>query len=102
MKRPEYDIRFLRIAEDDLNEIINYIAADRVSAADILATKIEKNLQLLSKNPHLGRVPREDELSKMNYRYLVIDNYLLFYTIGEETILVHRILHGARDYLNLL
>ncbi len=102
MKRPEYDIRFLRIAEDDLYEIINYIAADRPSAADILATKIEKNLLLVSKNPHLGRVPREDELSKMNYRYLAIDNYLLFYTIEEETILVHRILHGARDYMNLL
>ena len=102
MKRPEYKIRFLRIAEDDLNEIINYIAADRPSAADSLATKIEKNLLLLSKDPYLGRVPREDELSKMNYRYLIIDNYLLFYTIEEETILVYRILHGARDYLNLL
>ena len=102
MKRPSYDVRLLRIAEDDLIEIVNYIAADRPSAADTLASKIEKNLVLLSKHPHLGRIPGEEELSRMGYRYLVIDNYLLFYTLEEDVLLVHRILHGARDYLQLL
>ena len=102
MKRPDYDVRLLRIAEDDLVEIVNYISADRPSAAEALASKIEKNLNSLSKNPHLGRMPREDELARMGYRYVVIDNYLAFYTIEEESILVHRIIHGARDYLQLL
>ncbi|MBL7995484.1 type II toxin-antitoxin system RelE/ParE family toxin, partial [bacterium] len=36
------------------------------------------------------------------YRYLIVDNYLIFYTIEEETIFVHRIIHGARDYRRLL
>jgi toxin ParE1/3/4 len=102
MKRLDYDIRLLRVAEDDLTEIVHYIFADRPSAAEALASKIEKNLIRLSKDPHLGRIPGEDELARMKYRYIVIDNYLLFYTIEEETILVHRILHGARDYLKLL
>ena len=102
MKRPSYDVRLLRIAEEDLTEIVYYIAADNPSAGDILASKIEKNLVLLSKHPHLGRIPGEEELSRMGYRYLVLDNYLLFYTLEEDVILVHRILHGARDYLKLL
>jgi plasmid stabilization system protein ParE len=102
VKRPSYEVRLLRIAENDLLEIVNYIAADRPSAADSLASKIEKNLILLSKHPHLGRIPGEEELTRMGYRYLVIDNYLLFYTLEEDAILVHRILHGARDYLQLL
>jgi plasmid stabilization system protein ParE len=102
VKRPSYEVRLLRIAENDLLEIVNYIAADRPSAADSLASKIEKNLILLSKHPHLGRIPGEEELTRMGYRYLVIDNYLLFYTLEEHAILVHRILHGARDYLQLL
>jgi toxin ParE1/3/4 len=101
VKRPNYEIRLLRIAEDDLIDIINYIAAERPSAADTLSLKIEKNILLLSKHPHLGRIPGEEELSRMGYRYLVVDNYLLFYTIEEDTVLVHRILHGARDYLQL-
>jgi toxin ParE1/3/4 len=99
--RPEYTIRLLQAAEDDLSEIINYIAADRPSAADALATKIERDLNLLSKNPQLGRIPNEEELMRLGYRYLVVQNYLIFYTMEDQIIYVHRILHGARDYLTL-
>jgi len=102
VSQPEYSVRLLRIAEDDLTEIITYIAADRPSAAEKLATRIEKNLHLLARNPHLGRIPNEEELLRVGYRYLAVENYLIFYTIEAKTILVHRILHGARDYLKLL
>lgn len=101
MSQSEYSVRLLRIAEDDLMEIISYIAADRPSAAEKLATRIEKNLHLLSRNPHSGRIPNEEELLRVGYRYIVVENYLIFYTIEGKTILVHRILHGARDYLKL-
>jgi toxin ParE1/3/4 len=102
MKRPEFEIHLLRAAEDDLNEIIAYIAADNPAAAEGVAEKIEKRLVHLSRNPRLGRLPREDELMALGYRYLVVLNYLIFYTIEERTILVHRIIHGARDYHGLL
>ncbi|HYQ86583.1 MAG TPA: type II toxin-antitoxin system RelE/ParE family toxin [Bacteroidota bacterium] len=101
MSRHKYDVRLLRIAEDDFSEIVAYISADRPSGGEALATKIEKNLILLSKNPHLGRVPKEAELARLHYRYLVVENYLIFYTVEGQTIYVHRILHGARDYLGL-
>jgi plasmid stabilization system protein ParE len=91
----------LRIAEDDLAEIIDYISADRPSAAEARASKIEKNLQLLSQNPYLGRLPKEEDLAQLQYRYLVVENYLIFYTIEGWTIYINRILHGARDYLGL-
>ena len=102
MSRRKYSIRFLQVAEDDLAEVITYIAADRPSAAEALATKIERNIRLLSDNPHLGQSPKEEELAKLGYRYLVVENYLVFYIIERQTIYVHRILHGARDYLTLL
>jgi len=101
VSQPEYTLRLLRAAEDDLNEIVLYIASDRPSAAEVVANKIEKNLDLLPKHPMLGRIPKEEELSRMGYRYLVVENYLIFYTVEESTIYVHRILHGARDYLSL-
>ena len=101
MSQPEYAIRLLRIAEDDLNEIVMYVASERPVAAEALASKLEKNLALLSNHPHLGRVPKEEELARLGYRYLVVENYLIFYRIEENAILVHRILHGARDYLGL-
>jgi toxin ParE1/3/4 len=101
MSRSKYSIKLLRIAEDDLSEIVSYISADRPAAAETLATKLEKNIKLLSKSPHLGRVPKEDELNRLHYRYLAVENYFIFYTIEGQTIYIHRILHGARDYLTL-
>jgi toxin ParE1/3/4 len=102
MRRNKFIIRLLPVAEEDFTEIITYIAADRLSAAKESANRIEKNLELLSNNPYLGRVPKEKELAKAGYRFLVIDNYLLFYIVEGKTIYIHRIIHGARDYLSLL
>ncbi|MEW6701171.1 MAG: type II toxin-antitoxin system RelE/ParE family toxin [Bacteroidota bacterium] len=102
MSRLDYTVRLLRVAEEDLTEIVTYIAVDRPSAAEAIAAKIEKNLKLLSKHPLLGRIPSEEDLLRVGYRYLVVENYLIFYTIEGQTVYVHRILHGARDYLNLL
>jgi len=101
VSRPKFRIHLLRVAEDDLTEIVTYIAADRPSAAEALATRIEKSLQRLAHNPRLGRIPNEEDLIGLGYRYLVVENYLIFCTIQGHTIFVHRILHGARDYLSL-
>jgi toxin ParE1/3/4 len=102
MLTDKYQIRLLSIAEEDFTEIISYIAADNPSAANEMANKIEKNLEILSENPSLGRIPREEEIRNLGYRYLIIQNYLIFYTIEEKTIYIHRILHGARNYKTLL
>jgi len=102
MQKNKYQIRLLKIAEDDFKEIISYIADDNSTAAEELADKIEKNLELLSENPMLGRVPRDIDIKILGYRYLVVQNYIIFYTIEEKTILIHRILHGARNYKSLL
>ncbi len=102
MPKDKYQIRFLKIAEEDFTEIVLYIAADNPKAANTFANKIEKNLQLLAENPPLGRIPRDEEIRKLRYRYLVIQNYIIFYTVENKTIYLHRILHSARDYKSIL
>jgi toxin ParE1/3/4 len=98
----KYTIRLLKIAEEDLNEIITFIALDNPTAAEKFATKIESEITLLSANPYLGRIPREEDIRKFGYRYLILENYLIFYTIEEKTIFIHRILPGARDFKAIL
>lgn len=102
MSKTKYQIRLLNVAEEDFTEIVSYIAADNPNAANTLANKIEKNLELLSNNPKLGRIPRDEEIRNLGYRYIIIQNYIVFYTMDEKTILVHRILHSARNYKTLL
>lgn len=102
MPKSNFQIRLLKIAEEDFTEIVSYIAADSPIAASKLADKIEKNLELLSENPELGRIPRDEEIRNLGYRYLIIQNYIIFYTIDKKAILVHRILHSARNYKSIL
>lgn len=98
----EYLIQLLPIAEEDFKEIVLFIAQDNPIAAEKVASRIETNLQNLSTHPHSGRIPNEIELARSGFRYLVVDDYLIFYTIEETTIYIHRIIHGARDYRRLL
>jgi toxin ParE1/3/4 len=102
MPSNKLQIRLLKIAEEDFSEIVNFIADDNLEAAKTFADKIEKDLILLSENPYMGRVPRDEEIKNLGYRYLIVQNYIIFYTIEDNTILVHRILHQARDYKTLL
>ena len=102
MSKSNFSIRLLSIAEEDFTEIISFIAADNSKAAENLADKIEKNFELLADNPLLGKSPSDSDLKLLGYRYLIIENYLIFYTIEKKTILIHRMLHGARNYKSLL
>jgi len=102
MKSHKYSVRLLHTAEEDFNDIILYIATDNPAASEKLAQQLEKNLSLLTRHPLLGAIPHEEELAAMGYRFLVVENYLVFYTIENNIIMIHRILHGARDYLSLL
>ncbi|MHB8905219.1 MAG: type II toxin-antitoxin system RelE/ParE family toxin [Melioribacteraceae bacterium] len=102
MSKNNFSVRLLSIAEEDFTEIISFIASDNTKAALNIADKIEKNLELLADNPLLGKSPSDSDLKQLGYRYLIIESYLIFYTIEKRTILVHRMLHGARNYKSLL
>ena len=102
MAKIKYTTRLLSTAEQDFNEIIDYILLENISAAMSIAHKIESNLQLLERNPQLGRIPNDKELLRLGYRYLIVLDYLIFYKVEESAIIVYRILHGARNYKSLL
>jgi toxin ParE1/3/4 len=97
-----HSVRLLRLAEQDLTDIYEYIAADNPNAADRLLVRIAKELDTLSRRPLLGRIPRDPDIAKLGYRYLIIGNYLAFYRLEPSLVLVYRILHGARDYSEIL
>jgi len=102
MKRRSHSVRLLRAAEQDLTEAVMYVMAESPASARALAERIEKQLALLSGQPLMGKTPGDAKLAGMGYRYIVVKNYLVFYTVEENDVLVHRIIHGARDYLNIL
>lgn len=101
MSAAKYSVRLLVAAENDLSEIVSYIAEDDRAAGIAILERFESSFESLCSNPRLGRVPKEDSIAAYGYRYLVVSNYLIFYVIREHTVVIHRIIHGARNYLDL-
>jgi toxin ParE1/3/4 len=102
VKRTNFGVRVLRVAANDLADIASYISVDDATAAETFLERIEKNLANLESHPRLGSIPNDEELGNMGYRFLVVEDYLIFYTVRKKEILIHRVIHGARNYKNLL
>jgi toxin ParE1/3/4 len=85
-------------ADDDLWEILLYIARDNEDAAFRLIDKIEERLSLLAEFPNAG--PSRPELMA-NVRSFPVGNYLIFYQPIDDGIEVLRVVHGARNLRRL-
>ena len=97
-----YEIRYLPIAEEDLNEIVDYLLEYSIDAANAFIDELEKLEERLSMFPESAVAIRDKKFRSMGYRMAVIGDYLLFYTLRNENVYVMRIMHGKRDYLSLL
>lgn len=101
---PKNKIKYSPAAVDDMDEIFSYISEDDVSAAENLLQKLDRHISGLADFPEIGSVLSEDEYSliQRGYRFIVVNPYLVFYRVIQETVIIHRILHGRRDYLREL
>ena len=69
----------------------HYIARDNGKAAVRVVGRILNAVDLLQKNPYMGR---ESEFRRL--RELVVDQYVLIYSVHRDGVLVHSLMHGAR------
>ncbi len=95
-------IRYLPAAIDDLLSIFDWIAADNRSKAASFLDSLDERIRILSSNPRIGRVPRQEDLKRLGYHIMVIDSYLVFYIIRGSTVEIHRVLHGSRNLDDIL
>jgi plasmid stabilization system protein ParE len=87
-------------AEQDLNDIWDYIAADNLEAADRVLGALEMAFQRLADGPGLGHY-RED-LADKRHRFDSVYSYLIVYRWETNPLQFIRILHGARDVQTLI
>ncbi len=88
------------LAEQDLNEIWEYVAHDSIEAADRVLRGLERAMRKLAKTPGLGHL-RED-LADPRHRFLLVYSYLVVYRPKTKPLEVIRVLHAARDVRTLL
>ncbi|NOS56974.1 MAG: type II toxin-antitoxin system RelE/ParE family toxin [Cyclobacteriaceae bacterium] len=98
----KFQVNLLPQAEEDLREIIDFIAEERPGVANKMLDRFFQSFSQLAINPEVGRKARDKRLYLLGYRYLVVSTYLVFYRIQLKRVFVYRILHGARNYAEIL
>ena len=88
-------IVWLRAAERNLEEQLEYIGERNPPAADRLADKIATAVARLADHPHCGRPGRV-----VGTRELAVPGtpYIVVYTVGRDHVRIHRVLHSAQRW----
>jgi len=97
-----YNVELLPAAYEDLEDIFDYILLDNPAAAENMLDKIMTSLRRLEEFPHSGIRIIDDALKHYDFRMLIAGPYVAFYRLIDGTIYVYRILHGARNYIDIL
>jgi addiction module RelE/StbE family toxin len=87
-------VRWTLQAADDLEAIVEFIAADSPHFAQLLAVDIVRSVERLATFPLSGRIV--PELRKAALRELIIGNYRVVYRVKKDLVEVLTIHHGAR------
>lgn len=81
---------------DDLTEAYAYLAERSPVSADRLLDEVELVVLLLAAFPEIGR-PREELRSGIRSFRLRRFRHVLFYRLDHDSVVLLRLLHGARD-----
>lgn len=96
----DYNIRYLPLAREDLQDVEDYVSGFYPSTSSHVMKALFTAISSLSKHPRLHEEYQENPY----YRKMVVESYLVFYHVHEEnqTVDIHRILHGARNIKRFL
>lgn len=90
--RPQRVVRWRKAASDDLAEIVDYIAADSIVAAERFLDAILVRISTLSRFPFSGGIcPYYPKA-----RQLIFGNYVIYYSVSRQEVLIRAVVHGAR------
>ena len=94
-----YRVQWAPVAAQDLDDIIDYIAAqDGPDEAVRVYDKINNRTRTLRTHPKRCRiVPELRSVGVMEYRELIVSPYRVFFRIDESTVGITGVLDGRRD-----
>lgn len=100
---PEHAVLWTKIAEEDLEAIIDYIARDNIDAALDVFAKLRSAVAALASLPQRGRVvPELQAQGILGYHELVIGVWRVIYRIGEQQVHVLAVFDSRRNLEDVL
>lgn len=94
MGKEIYQIQLTNYAQDDLDDIYNYIKSNSIYYAIKTKNEIEDRISELMYMPYLGS--KLEDFDILGFRSLIYKSYKIIYSIRSNKIYIHRILHSAR------
>ena len=88
-------VRWADSALDDLDEVAEYIALEKISAAKKLVRRIFSRVDLLSDSPESGRVP--PELGSKSYREVIVGPCRIFYRLINDEVVILYVMRSERN-----
>ncbi|MCL1823509.1 MAG: type II toxin-antitoxin system RelE/ParE family toxin [Oscillospiraceae bacterium] len=95
-----YNVEFLKKAEDEYLQVIEYLSQFYESTPQKFYNEFEKYKRMLEENPYSFQVCEYAP----EYRRAIVMDYLVFYKVNDKTRLVeiHRIFHSSRNINQIL
>ena len=100
------NVKFTDTANADLRDIALYIA-DRSKDKQLairFVKAIREKCRILETAPESGSLPKDRILISSGYKFLVHDNYLIFYYYSKEdnTVYIAAVFNAKRDYTRVM
>ena len=99
-----YNLFYSPLAQEDLDEIYDYIADELANpqAAEQTIGGILSAVDRLKEFPDMGAHLRVVRHADNDYRFVTFKNFIAFYRHIEENIYIDRVVYKKRDYLRIL
>lgn len=91
---------FTRSAERDLEEIGDWIAENNPDRAVSFVVELREACRAIGSRPRA--YPLVEKERDPTLRRKIQGNYLIFYDIGSDAVEILHVLHGARDYAQIV
>ena len=100
----QYDVKISHAALNDMEQIYSYIA-DRLLEPDTAMgqyNRIAEAIQSLNTLPERCALVESEPERTQGLRQMLVDNYSVFYIVGEDAVSVARVLYSASDLVRRL
>ena len=100
----EYKVKLADQFLEEFEEICDYISnkLKNIDASNRLREKVIYNILLLENSPRMCTEIEKVDRTERQYRRLIVNNYVILYTIDETEKIVYivHIYYGGRNYLD--
>lgn len=101
----KYTVEFLPTALNDMTEIISsFVMLGSKQGAVRIKDKMNSAAEQIMHFPYSGITVPEPKMSKVDFRMVIVEKYLMFYKIfeDEKRVIFYRVLNGRANYPTLM